>query len=224
MFRPRGSSFLGATPSTQNTGGHVGKGSLKLEWSDHGTGDFRRPSFCVEYADGSTVSPLQYSRHFIVMGRLPMREPDMPHVRATEADATTLVVTMVDAHTGLRLEVHYSAMHHLEVIVRRIVVVNASAPAQRVKLERLMSATVDFDVPLHSYHLTQLSGSWARERHVAHRKLEQGTLSFGSLRGTSSHQHSPFFAVSEGHMPPEEEHGIVYGFALVYSGCLFLAA
>ena len=205
------------------------------EISAYGTGDYRHPTFCVRYeSDGSSISPLTYEKHRIVEGKEPLPRP-MPEVREHKAPAegasgaevappacTTLVVTMVDAHTGLRLEVHYSAMHHLEVIVRRIVVVNASAPAQRVKLERLMSATVDFDVPLHSYHLTQLSGSWARERHVAHRKLEQGTLSFGSLRGTSSHQHSPFFAITEGHAPPDEESGHAYGFGLVYSGS-FLA-
>jgi len=64
----------------------------------------------------------------------------------------------------------------------------------------------------------RLQGSWARERSVCHKRLEQGVVSFGSLRGTSSHQHSPFLAISEGHAPPEEEHGAVYGFALVYSG------
>ncbi len=34
--------------------------------------------------------------------------------------------------------------------------------------------------------------SWARERHVIETKLTQGTQSFGSLRGVSSHEHNPF--------------------------------
>ena len=85
---------------------------------------------------------------------------------------------------------------------------------QVVRLKRAMSTTVDFDVPVNNYWLTQLDGSWARERHVTTRKLEPGITAFGSQRGTSSHQHSPFVAVSEGYASPEEEHGAVYGFAV----------
>ena len=34
--------------------------------------------------------------------------------------------------------------------------------------------------------------SWARERQIVETKLTHGMLSFGSLRGVSSHQHNPF--------------------------------
>ena len=230
-------------------GERVGKNMRLLEISDMGTGDYRQPSLIVEYSlDGSTISPLTYVSHRIIEGKAPVPSP-MPHVRPHPAPphvpssdanggaakgatkekkpaaqppvaATTLVVTLKDVHTGLSVDAHFTAMHHLEVIVRRLVVRNTTSNV--VRLKRCMSATVDFDIPLHGHWLTQLDGSWARERHVTNRKLDQGVTSFGSQRGTSSHQHSPFFAISEGHAPPEEEHGHVYGFALVYSGS-FLA-
>ena len=221
---------------TMATGERIGKNMGLLEVSDMGTGDYRQPSFVVEYSDdGSTISPLVYRSHEIVTGKAPMPAP-MPHVRARAAPppppgapptsppdaadgpiaATTLIVTLVDVHTGLLVDAHFTAMHDLEVIVRRLRVRNATT--QVVRLRRCMSATLDFDVPLHNYWMTQLDGSWARERHVCHRQLQQGLSAFGSQRGTSSHQHSPFVAISEGHAPPEEDHGHVYGFALVYSG------
>ena len=46
------------TPLPSANGDVVGKGSLKLEYSDFGTGDFRPPAFSIEYeADGSGISP-----------------------------------------------------------------------------------------------------------------------------------------------------------------------
>jgi len=208
-----------------------GKNTTLAELSDMGTGDYRKPSFIVRYnSDGSTISPLTYQSHRIVAGKVSLPSP-MPQVRPTpaapsksepasiEPAATTLIITMVDRHTGLKVECHFTAMHNLEVIVRRLVVANSTAsPAQKVSLLRAMSATVDFDVPLTQYWITHLCGSWARERHVVHEELRQGIKTFGSMRGTSSHQHAPFFAISEGHSPPEEESGNVFGFSLVYSG------
>lgn len=101
--------------------GSIGKGGLCLEYSDSGTGDFRRylysillppilslmpltshtipysPSFELTNAsNGSSISPLKYKKHAIYRGKLPM--PDcMPSIRNNGAsDASTLVVTMVD--------------------------------------------------------------------------------------------------------------------------------
>ena len=42
-------------------GGKIGKGTLCVEYSDHGTGDFRSPSFTViDNCNGSSISPLRY--------------------------------------------------------------------------------------------------------------------------------------------------------------------
>lgn len=75
--------------------GKMGKGLLCCEYSDHGTGDFRSPSFMVvDNSNGSSISPLRYKRHAIYRGKLPM--PDaMPAIRChSEREASTLVVTM----------------------------------------------------------------------------------------------------------------------------------
>lgn len=47
----------------------VGRNMKLLEYSDSGTGDYRSPSFVVEYEDGSTISPLEYKDHFIHSGK-----------------------------------------------------------------------------------------------------------------------------------------------------------
>jgi hypothetical protein len=89
-------------------------------------------------------------------------------------------------------------------------------------LMKASSATVDFEAEASSFYCTQLTGSWGRERYVCESKLTQGNLSFGSMRGVSSHQHNPFVAISFG--SPNETTGEVRGFSLVYSGNFLIEA
>jgi len=86
--QPAGASF-------EREQGAIGKGMLCVEYADHGTGDFRTPSFVViDNANGSSITPLRYRRHRIVQGKLPM--PDgLPGIRTQgSSEATTLVVLL----------------------------------------------------------------------------------------------------------------------------------
>lgn len=88
--------------------GKVGRGGLCVEFADHGTGDFRTPSFLiVDNFNGSSISPLRYRRHRIYKGKLSM--PDgMPGIKCEgENDASTLVVTLADVITGIEVDIIY---------------------------------------------------------------------------------------------------------------------
>ena len=61
-----------------------------------------------------------------------------------------------------------------------------------------------------------LFGAHIREREVCATPLRPGIQSIESRRGSSSHQHNPFFALTE--FGTDEDHGTAYGFNLVYSG------
>ena len=89
-------------------------------------------------------------------------------------------------------------------------------------IKKASSITADYESDVGSFYLTQLSGSWGRERYVTETKLSQGCQSFGSTRGVSSHHHSPFCLVSVG--PPNETSGEVKAFSLVYSGNFLIEA
>ncbi|KAK4538123.1 hypothetical protein CDCA_CDCA16G4148 [Cyanidium caldarium] len=190
----------------------ISKNVKLLEISDSGTGDYRIPTVGFIYDDGSTLSPFTYRRHRIRRGKLPMAR-HMPHVYVESAlEATTLIVEMVDTVTGLVVELLYTVMHEYDVITRYARIRNESdAP---VIVTRAMSATLDFETD--TYYMTQLSGSWARERQEVTRRLDCGIASFGSTRGGSSHQHNPFVILSAGE--PDEERGEAYAALLVYSG------
>ena len=77
-------------------------------------------------------------------------------------------------------------------------------------------ASLSLDLPDADYEWLQLSGAWARERHIKERPLQQGIQSIESTRGISSPHHNPFVALKR----PEttEFSGPVLGAALVYSG------
>jgi hypothetical protein len=88
--------------------GKIGKGLLCTEYSDHGTGDFRSPSFIVvDNFNGSAISPLKYKKHRIYRGKLEMPD-NLPSIRCLSAEeASTLVVTLADAGSGLEVDLVY---------------------------------------------------------------------------------------------------------------------
>lgn len=220
-YSPIPGSFGDLTFQEQNTNwgalDHevLGKNTKLLEFSDQGTGDYRDPSFKVTYSkDGSSVCPLSYKRHKIVEGKIPMPSP-MPAMYTDDSEeATTLVVELEDILTGLRFLLHYTVMHHYDIICRRTVVVNSGSSP--VTLNHLVSGTFDFDAET-DYYLTQLSGGWAREREVLTKRLDSGSTVVKSNRGASSHQFNPHIVVSPNEIP-KEDHGDCFGFTLVYSG------
>ncbi|MFR4720152.1 MAG: glycoside hydrolase family 36 N-terminal domain-containing protein, partial [Streptococcus sp.] len=55
--------------------------------------------------------------------------------------------------------------------------------------------SLSLDLPDRNYEMIQLSGAWARERHIHSTLLRQGIQSIESTRGISSHLHNPFIAL-----------------------------
>ncbi len=90
------------------------------------------------------------------------------------------------------------------------------------RINRAFSMTLDLDSQSEAWYMQQLSGSWGRECQIVETKLTQGTTSFGSTRGVSSHQHNPYCAISTG--PPSETRGEVKGFSFVYSSNFLIEA
>lgn len=196
----------------------AGANSRLYEFGSCSTGDYRTGSVDVLFANGSSAVSLEYVSHRVTPGKVPREDAEGAALPAVYVDAldeaTTLTLEMVDPDTGLMVELHYVVMHAYDIITRWSTVRNRTA--QPVVLERLASATVDMEAAPSRY-LVSLGGTWARERQVMVRKLVQGTSSFGSTRGGSSHQHNPFLAVSSGG-EPQEESGDVMAMMLVYSG------
>lgn len=179
-----------------------------LEYPCGGIGDYRDPAFVIETPDGGRACDLRCVGHRIYSGKY--NSAVLPHTWGSGCE--TLEITMKDAPTGLTVRLYYTVFEGLDAVIRSAVVENETA--QDITLRRALSASADLDDD--RFEMISLYGSWARERQMQRVPLHHGKQRIDSLRGESSHQYSPFFAL----VRPEttEQTGEAYGFTLVYSG------
>ncbi|WP_058308809.1 alpha-galactosidase [Gracilibacillus massiliensis] len=183
----------------------------KQEYPSYGTTDSREPAFQLLQENGSRITDFQYKEHKIYSGK-----PKLTGLPATYAESgdqvETLEITLYDALIDVELTLLYSVFEEMDAITRSARFDNKGS--EKVNITRAMSANLDlFDA---DYEMIQLSGAWARERHVKTRKLETGIQNISTARGTASGHNNPFFALKRPNTT--EFQGEVFGFSLVYSG------
>lgn len=190
------------------------EGSLDLlpqEYPAYGSSDFRSPAFQVQLGNGTTVTDATYRTHSIIAGKPALEGLPATYVENTD-EADTLQITLQDDLSGLRIVLTYTVFSTVDAIARSVHFVNSGL--ESLKLLRCLSMSLDFlDFNCEVLHLP---GSWARERRVERQPVKQGIFCVESRRGTSSHQHNPFFALLG--KDATEGSGEAYGFSLVYSG------
>lgn len=183
----------------------------RMEYPSFGTGDFRYPAVSLKQEDGSRITCFQYRKHCITEGKQGLAGLPATYVEEEE-EAKTLEITMTDALLQVDMILSYTIFRDFPAIARSVRYQNRGEST--VTLERAMSLSVD--LPDADYEMITLSGSWARERHVKSRRLQQGIQGVYSMCGISSAEHNPFIALKR----PEttEAQGEAYGFSLIYSG------
>jgi len=185
--------------------------TIPQEYSFYGSCDLRKPAFHAVYADGSRITKMKYVSHTIYSGKPKLC--GLPSTYAeSDSEADTLEITVKDELTGLELIYRYTAFNNYDAITRNTEVINNGTAA--VSIDTVMSCNVDFSRA--DFDMVNLSGAWARERHIERRHLGTGTTKIESRRGASSHHQSPFFALCDKNA--DEKAGDVYGFSFVYSG------
>lgn len=184
---------------------------IKQEYPVWGTGDMHLPALDVRLPDGSRLLDLTYRSHEILAGKPGLK--GLPAVYVEDAsEAETLVVELGDAKAELTVRLFYTIYEAFPVIARHTEI--RYDGKQEAYLEQAMSLSLD--LPDMDYEMVELTGAWARERHVAVRKLQYGVQGVYSLRGCSSHHFNPFLALKRPNC--DERNGEVYAFSLVYSG------
>lgn len=185
--------------------------TIPHEYPAYGNGDFRKPAYQVQLANGSTVSDLRYHSHRIYAGKPALEGLPATYVEA-ETEAETLEIVMKDRVIGLTATLLYTVFHNTNAIARSVRFHNEGA--ERITLLRALSASVDFRDD--EFELLTLYGAHINERNIARRPLASGIQGVESSRGASSGQQNPFFALLR--KGADEDQGEVYGFNLVYSG------
>ncbi|QLB50715.1 alpha-galactosidase [Streptococcus sanguinis] len=190
---------------------------VRQEFPEYGTTDFRHPAICLRQGNGSRITDFVYVSHQMVDGK-PALEGLPATYTETQTEAKTLILTLRDAVTKVEIQLFYTIFTDWPVIARSSKVINQGR--ETCYLESL--ASLSLDLPDADYDWLQLSGAWARERHIKERPLQQGIQSIESTRGISSPHHNPFVALKR----PEttESSGPVLGAALVYSGNFLIQA
>ena len=182
---------------------------VRQEFPEYGTTDFRHPAICLRQENGSRITDFVYVSHQIVDGK-PVLECLPATYTEAQTEAKTLILTLQDELTEVEVQLFYTIFADWPVIARSSKVINQGREA--CYLESL--ASLSLDLPDANYDWLQLSGAWARERHIKERPLQQGIQSIESTRGISSPHHNPFVALKR----PEttEFSGSVLGLSLIH--------
>jgi alpha-galactosidase len=184
--------------------------NIPMEWSGVGCGDYRQTPLEVKLSDGTFRTDFVYASHEIVSGCVPMES--LPSAYDETNAAETLIVTLVDAVSALKLHLLYTVFPAVDVISRRAVLTNTGEGT--VSIRRIMSMQLDMENE--GFSLVTFDGAWAKETHRHDRKLQYGQYVNSSVTGASSNRHNPgFLLYADG---ATQSHGHVYGFNLVYSG------
>ena len=178
------------------------------EYPCEGTGDYRISAAGLEDSRGLD---LRYEGFEILEGRPPLER--LPGIRETDIPLQTLVIHLADHVTQVTCDLFYVADEENDAIIRSARFENRSG--RPVWLDRTASLSLDV------HHgepvgLITFTGRHNKERQFTRRRHEQGIVSTGSTRGTSSHQQNP--AVILTGPDTTETNGWAVGAMLVYSG------
>ena len=184
--------------------------ALPQEFPFMGSGDFRSTALIVRNEDQTYGCDLRYKSHQIYDGKYSLQ--GLPAVYGEENQAQTLQIDLEDAVSGLTVTLYYGVLPQYDIITRSTVITNGGN--ERIYVEKADSGVLDFVYG--DYDLMTFYGRHARERNVSRTPVDHGRLCIGSWRGASSHQYNPAMILAQ--KGTDEDHGLCYGMALVYSG------
>lgn len=211
------SCFRAMTACPDDADANFSLSLTRLEYPVYGSSDFRRPAVEVRQSNGSTISNFVYQSCAVEQGKPELEGLPATYTESPE-EAQTLTITLKDPLTAVKAELRYTIFADYPAIARSVRLTNEGGEA--VHLSRAMSLCLD--LPDSDYEWLQLSGAWARERHIVRRPLTPGFTAVDSVRGCSSHEQNPFVALLR---PGAGENlGEVLGISLVYSGNFLLSA
>ncbi len=178
--------------------------NLNLEYSTLGRGDFKEPSFLIEFDDGSSICDFKYDHYEIRKTSF----NGLPKILVEES----LVVVLKDSVREVSIELIYTVLEDTDVITRFVRVINESEVS--IKIRKLMSFNLDLNLKQGDF--ISFHGKWIKERQVVRTPIDYGKREIKSYRGTSSANENPAFIICD--RDTNEEYGNCYGFNLMYSG------
>ena len=184
--------------------------TLPQEYPTLGTGDYRNYALNIENSDGSQCCNLQFFHYEIKKGKYSLK--GLPAVWAGGDEADTLEIVLKDQVSKIEVHLLYGVLYAEDIITRSAVIKNTTQ--NKVIIKKAAGACLDFVTG--DFDVVTLYGKPAMERNVERMHVGHGTISFGSRRGTSSHQYNPGVILADRNTT--EDFGSCYGMLFVYSG------
>ena len=178
---------------------------MPLEWSGSGRGDYRESP--LEMDCGAV--DFRYRGFEILEGEATM-ECGLP-----QAHGAQQTLALHFAQPGAELTLYYCLFP--TALTRRAVLKNTGE--KELKLHKFMSFSLDLPG---RFEMTAFHGGWIAEMRQSKVAVGSSRVVNESVTGFSSNMSNPGFLLSES--GAGEEHGLVYGFNLVYSGNHYAAA
>ncbi len=175
-----------------------------LAWSGSGRGDYRESPL-----ETGAATDLRFESYEILEGDVRM-EQGLPQAFGAQ---WTLVLTL--KQKGLRCKLYFAQFP--EALTRRVVLENTGS--EPVTLQKLMSFSMDLPG---DFRMTSFHGGWSSEMRPLETPVGTARVVNESVTGFSSNCHNPGFLLSR--PDAAQDHGLVYGFNLVYSGNHYASA
>ncbi len=175
----------------EGTSNDPGVEIAREEYAPWGGMRFKEPCLKAAFADGTRDLSFLYKSHTI--------------------EGSRLAIVLADAHYPLELTLRYRVIEEHDLIERSAEIQNTGSDAIAIDA----AASAEFSLPGTGWHQTNVFGRWAAELRRFREPLAYGKKVLESRRGSTGHNHNPFFILDRN---AGEEQGEVYFGALAWSG------
>lgn len=183
--------------------------TLPLEYSTLMGGDYRTPAYAVRNGHGQLIGNLKFHDFQILAGNKNFNGT-LPTARTPHGQ--TLVITMHDETDTLAVNLKYTNVGDLPVLLKQVAYHNLSDDT--LTITHAASLQLDFDD--HAYDLITLTGAHLSEASVTRQPLTPGKKSIASNYGASGPQGVPATILAA---PATDDFaGEALGMALLWSG------
>ncbi|OFM45808.1 alpha-galactosidase [Lactobacillus sp. HMSC077C11] len=183
--------------------------TLPLEYSTLMGGDYRTPAYAVRNGHGQLIGNLKFHDFQILAGNKNFNGT-LPTARTPHGQ--TLVITMHDETDTLAVNLKYTIVGDLPVLLKQVAYHNLSDDT--LTITHAASLQLDFDD--HAYDLITLTGAHLSEASVTRQPLTPGKKSIASNYGASGPQGVPATILAA---PATDNFaGEALGMALLWSG------
>ena len=206
-----GDSAESALPGQIHAGGKS-YNIYRSEFSFYGNSEFRECSFQMMFENGSRLNEFRYESHEILAEKPAIA--GMPSMRGGE----TLVITMKDVNSDMRVKLFYTVYDDAAVVARHMEVINGTD--KTVKLLRAYSFAID--VYGSDHDILSIENAWAREGHPERTPLPHGTVCIDGKSASSTRRRCPAVALLD--KDTTEHSGNALGVNLIYSSSFAIKA